>query len=323
MLAPDPAVPLRDELLRRDLIHVKYRFGDSLRVAYHLDGQIVSTRTRGNDADSWTWPDDRKLTTLGLLDRLGRTRLVAYAPERSATVACFDQRGHVIAYAKATDDERRGLEHAAELRVPRILATDPLLVIEALDGERLDRAHDLRGLGAALAHLHELAPPRERFERLDLDRLATAAAIVARARPDAAHAAERVLQRLLAQRDDAHGPAVCLHGDANLRNAIRLRNGHVALIDLEHLAAGPAAADLGQVLAGSLAAGRPARALLEGYTAIAPPPDRASLRWYTAACVLARVALPAVSRVRPATLERTRALLEAAAALISRARAAA
>ncbi len=317
MLAPDPAVPRREELLRRPLIHVKYRFGESLRIAYRAGGHVMSARTSGNDLQTWTWPEDRKLTTLREFAPLGRIRLVSYAPEKSATVAVIDERGRVTAYAKATTDERRGLEHAAELLVPRILATEPLLVIEALRGKPV---HDVHGLGAALARVHELAPPRERFTRLDPERLATAAGIVSRARPDAARAAGYLLTRLIARRDDALGPAVCLHGDANLRNALRLADGRVALIDLEHLSAGPAAADLGQVLAVS---GRPARELLRGYATVAPPPDEHALRWYTAASILARVALPGVSRVRPEVLVKTRGVLEAAAQMLSHTRVAA
>jgi aminoglycoside phosphotransferase len=317
ILAPDPAVPRRDELLRRPLIHAKYRFGESLRVAYRQGGRVRSARTKGDEIQTRVWPDDRKLTTLRELDRLGRTRLVAYAPEQSATVALLDERGRITAYAKATGDERRGLEHAAELLVPRILATEPALVIEALRGNPL---HDIHGLGAALARLHELAPPRKRFDRLDLHRLATAAGVIARAHPNAAHAAEFLLTRLIARRDDALRPAVCLHGDANLGNALRMPGGRIALIDLEHLSAGPAAADLGQVLAVS---GRPARELLRGYATVAPPPDEAALRWYAAASILARVALPGVSRVRPDVLVRMSALLETAAYMLSHARAAA
>ncbi len=190
-------------------------------------------------------------------------------------------------------------------------------MIEALHGKPV---HDVHGFGAALARLHELAPPRERFRRLDPERLATAAEVIARARPDAGRAALALLTRLVARRDDALGHAVCLHGDANLRNAIRLHDGRVALIDLEHLSAGPAAADLGQVLATS---GRPPRELLRGYATVAPPPDEDALRWYTAASILARVALPGVSRVRPEVLVKMRALLEAAAEMLSHARAAA
>jgi Ser/Thr protein kinase RdoA (MazF antagonist) len=115
---------------------------------------------------------------------------------------------------------------------------------------------------------------------------------------------------------------VCLHGDANLRNAI-LSDHEAVLVDLEDSAAGPAAADLGQVLAGLLTARirgtideRTERALgddlLAGY---GDRPEWEALRWHTAAAVLARVALPAVNRVRPELLPRLRELLTAAEAL--------
>ena len=110
-------------------------------------------------------------------------------------------------------------------------------------------------LGAALASLHALAPaPPTALHRLEPDRLATAVAVIARARPDggaAAGACSRAADRPPRRR----GPPVCLHGDANLRNAL-LDGDRVGLVDLEDAAAGPAAADLGQVLAGLLPRGR-------------------------------------------------------------------
>jgi Ser/Thr protein kinase RdoA (MazF antagonist) len=140
-----------------------------------------------------------------------------------------------------------------------------------------------------------------------------------------AGAAERLLGCLALTGDDARRRPVCLHGDANLRNALLLQDGGIGLIDLEHVSAGPAAADLGQLLAGLLLAraqGRDVRgsaaALKSGYARVAEPPDPAALRWYTAASVLARVALPAVGRVRPDTLAHLRPLLEAAADLAAR-----
>ena len=76
-----------------------------------------------------------------------------------------------------------------------------------------------------------------------------------------------------------------------------------------------AEADLGQVLAALLAnRTKGAKALLAGY---AQPIDREALRWYTAASVLARIALPAVSRYRPAQLAHLRELLEAGTNLIT------
>ena len=136
LLAPDPAVPQRDALLdeRRmagvlgarhcERINAKYRVGDSLRVVYRVDAEdIVTGRTfRGRSRSVyrraatasvlgpvlhvqeletvfWTFPNDRRLAGLHLLDRrtgaldrlvgapVARTRLIAYAAERAATTA--------------------------------------------------------------------------------------------------------------------------------------------------------------------------------------------------------------------------------------------
>ena len=96
-----------------------------------------------------------------------------------------------------------------------------------------------------------------------------------------------------------------IHGDANLRNAILLDDGRVALLDLEHLAVGPAAADLGQVVAErarhAARRAQPTHSCAATATRARParrcagtPPRR----------LLARVALPAVGRVRPDVLAR-------------------
>jgi transposase len=53
-------------------------------------------------------------------------------------------------------------------------------------------------------------------------------------------------------------------------------------------------------------------ALLDGYSAVAPAPDRAAIRWHTAASTLARIAVPAVSRVRADVLRRLTTILDAA-----------
>jgi Ser/Thr protein kinase RdoA (MazF antagonist) len=256
---------------------------------------------------------------------------VAYAAERSATAACLSPDGDVVAYAKvqtpgAAAAERRitraiGAAIEPSVRVPRVLAGDGgLVVLEALAGRRLDGlgADALARLGAALATLHALPAPETRFARLDPARLATSAGVLRRARPDVAPAATRLLARLDAARDDGRRPPVCLHGDANLRNALLLDDDRIGLIDLEHVSAGPAAADLGQLLAGLFAARRPGgRAVLAGYARVALLPDRAALRWHTAASLLARVALPAVSRVRPDTLAQLPELLAAGAELVA------
>jgi aminoglycoside phosphotransferase len=365
----------------------KYRVGESLRVVYRVaaGGRDHHIAARGFvpgasamayhralsaavpapplrpvvhvpelDAVFWSFPNDRRLTTLpllagrsGTLDRLvGRPsvtpRLVAYSAERSASAECAAEDGCVLAYAKVhtggvAERERRRLDdaRAAEsdcLHVPRVVGTSALdgaLAVEAVEGrslESLDEAElpdALRRLGCALATLHERSPlPAERFQRLDIDRLAKAVSMIARARPDAGPAAAELLARLLGDLDDAAGPHVYLHGDANLRNAI-FDDDRVTLIDFEDASAGPAAADLGQVLARLRAArliGRLpetaeaelAAALLDGYAVVRATPPERSLRWHMGASVLARVALPAVSRVRPSLLVCLGPLLEGA-----------
>jgi len=297
------------------------------------------------DAVFWAFPNDRRLTTLpllsgrsGTLDRLvGRPNvtpmLVAYCAERSASAECAGEDGYVLAYAKVhvgdgAERERRSLESARAadggcLRIPRVIGTsapDGALAVEAVAGRRLDTLaagelpDALRRLGAALATLHERAPlPDARFRRLDVERLAKAVGVIARARPEAGPAAARLLARLLDRRDDAAGSAVALHGDANLRNAI-LDGERVTLIDFEDASAGPAAADLGQLLARLRTTPVPGarRALLDGYATVRPAPAEAALRWHVAASVLARTAVPAISRVRPPILGRMRELLEGA-----------
>ncbi len=373
-------------------LNAKYRVGDSLRVVYRIaaggelhtlagrtfSGRSASVYSRAAAAASesslpgvlhapeletvfWTFPNDRRLAGLplldgrsGALDRLvGRpvahTRLMAYAPERAATAECLDAGGRVIAYAKvhwdAAERELANAEAAAaavgpadpHLRLPRVLAAslpDGALVLEPLAGRRLDGLPTaelgpaLRALGAGLATLHAVRPlPPRRFDRLDADRLTLAADLLGRARPDCRGTAAGMLAKLCERVADGARAPVHLHGDANLRNAL-LDGSRIALVDLEDATAGPAAADLGFVLAGLLAARAQERlasreqdafaaALLGGYGAVASVPDAAALRWHTAASALARVAVPAVGRVRPTALARLAPMLRAAEELMA------
>ena len=302
------------------------------------------------DTVFWTFPNDRKLATLRLLrggspelhELLGRPcaelRLVAYNAERSASARCLDADGRPVAYVKVlagdgAAHERRHLEAAGRL-APRVLGSSVewgALALEPLAGRRIDTLHGtelaagFRGLGQALATLHTTCPvPQQRFARLDPEKLASAVVVIARARPDAGRAAALVLADLLDRIDDAAGTAVCLHGDATVRNAIA-DHGRVALLDLEHAAAGPAGADLGKLIAGLTAdcvleritpteARAYADALVAGYATVAPPPDPPALHWYASASLLARVAQSAINRVRPPVLRRLVPLLEAAKA---------
>jgi Ser/Thr protein kinase RdoA (MazF antagonist) len=110
-----------------------------------------------------------------------------------------------------------------------------------------------------------------------------------------------------------------LHGDIHPKNAI-LAEGRVTLIDVEDLAAGPAAADIGSLLASLryLRCGNQlplsehdtrAEAFLFGYAAVRPLPSRASLGWHTAAALFIERAFRAVTRVRPLGLQHLDELL--------------
>ena len=240
-------------------VNAKYRVGDSLRVVWRIEaggashtvagrtfaGRSASVYNRAAAASVpagplpgvlhapdletvfWTFPNDRRLAGLrlldgrsGELDRLvgrpvARTRLMAYAPERAATAECLDAGGRVLAYVKvhwdAAERELANAEAAAaaldpadpHLRLPRVLGAslpDGALVLEPLAGRRLDGLPTaelgpaLRALGAALATLHALRPlPARRFDRLDDERLALAADVIGRVRPDCHAAAAGVL----------------------------------------------------------------------------------------------------------------------------------
>ncbi|MBE2319923.1 aminoglycoside phosphotransferase family protein [Solirubrobacter sp. CPCC 204708] len=315
-------------------MYVKYRVGDSVRVVYRYrvgettafaaarSGRRDGVPAPEVDAALYPFPHDRKLAALPRLPG----RLIAWAAEQSATA----QLDGAYAKVQRADGERRGLRALADqdaVRVPRLLADeDGVLTIEALPG----RPPDLHGLGRSLRALHNLkrdspslgnataqsqngvdpgardikrdSPSLGNFVRLDRARLVTAAEVIAAARPEAGDAAKRFVERLGAPPEQ---PEVLVHGDANLGNAVLLEDGTVALLDLEHLAVGPAAADVGQVVANLLVAGADARPFLEGYGTL----DREALSWYTRASLLARVALPAISRYRPQLIARLPRLL--------------
>ena len=141
--------------------------------------------------------------------------------------------------------------------------------------------------------------------------------MIGRVRPDVAPAAQRLLARLLERIEDRQREPVLIHGDANLRNALLLPDG-------ERRAARPRGPQPRAGGGGPRAAAR--RAARHPHAdaprrrcsaATADPPDAAALRWHTAAALLARQALPAVSRFRPELLARLRELLDAGSALLA------
>lgn len=91
----------------------------------------------------------------------------------------------------------------------------------------------------------------------------------------------------------------------------------VALIDLDQTGIGPAAADLGSLLArlerSRIVQGADtaelAAAFLDGYAEVRPTPDPESLAWHTSAALLAEQAMRAVNRVRPEALDHLGELL--------------
>ncbi|HKP87114.1 MAG TPA: aminoglycoside phosphotransferase family protein [Blastocatellia bacterium] len=306
------------------------------------------------DTVYWTFPNDRKITNLSALAsppealanllerRWTRSRIVAYAPEKCVTAECLGNKNELLAYAKIYADDETGsydIYNAlsknisaakSDLRIARALAYSEehrALLLEPVAGRRLadlgdkERVNGFRRFGAALAALHGLPlsddlPP---FTRLDRNRLQDAARVIARARPDLAMLAENLARELCKRRDGLADQSVCLHGDVHPKNGI-LQNDRMALIDLDQAGMGPAAADLGSLLAalrylrcvGNIthATGRElAAAFLCGYGDARRLPEENSLRWHTAAALLAERSLRAVNRIRGEGLRHLKELL--------------
>jgi Phosphotransferase enzyme family len=316
------------------------------------------------DTVFWTFPNDRRLAHLGAVSSVvpelrslvpgwSAGRLIAYAPEKSATLACLDGAGRILAYAKVgastqVEHDFRRYEDLGNalprsdphLRLPRAIgysARHRTLVLEPVPGRRLADADgavpakDLERLGAAVATLHGIAAPpaTPAFTRFDADRLAETARLLGRVRPDVAGRACELAGWLTSAKQAGAADAVCLHGDIHPKNAI-LADGRITLIDIEDLAAGPAAADIGSLLAALhyLRCGNQitipdqvslAGAFLTGYAAVRPLPGRACLGWHTAAALFVERAFRAVTRVRPLGLQHLDELLGVARQIVTEA----
>ena len=361
------------ELTRCEVARVKYRVGESLRVRYTVEaggqlhdvacrafapgrGKTAYERALGNvvatgelrpvgwapelETVFWTFPNDRRLCSNAVAELPGllgpslrSCHLVAYAPEKSATIRCDGVDG-ALAYAKLYGGPGAGRAFAlhrrlaaAGMRVPKpldavrslqLLLVAPLAgrPLAELEGAQLVQGHRL--LGEAIAQLHRLPPlDRARFRRLDSDRVRSAAALVARVRPDVADTARDTAAEIARRETDE--PDVCVHGDLHPKNAL-VDGDRVGLVDLDQTARGAASAELGSLFAGlcyARAVGRLdvatergcAAAVAEGYATVRPLPSAAALRRATAAALLAERAVRAVNRVRPEGLAALRPLL--------------
>ncbi len=351
VLAPDPALPTRDELLLPaapgvEVVRIKYRVGESLRVLYRCHEQLHTVRaTADGRLRWWRFPDDRRLRciadviepTAAMRQLVGgrswaRSEVAEYAPERSLTARLIagdgTTSGYLKLYAPGSVDvgalARRYAHVAARATAPAPLGwRDDVLVLTAMPGRHSpgDPATAAR-LGAAIARLHELAPPAGTppFERLRARRLNGAVAAIGAARPDVVGTLRELHRRLDARRPG--GPPVLLHGDCHPKNLL-VDGADVALIDLDQAGTGPAAADIGSYLARlrlATVVGRHTRdeeaamatAFLAGYDAVRPQPDEHALRWHTAAALLAEQSLRGVNRVRRDVLVQLPAVLRAA-----------
>jgi tRNA A-37 threonylcarbamoyl transferase component Bud32 len=357
-------------------LRVKYRPSESLRVVYRVGGEepaIVTARTfppaqagarpAASDADFtvpelgaafWVFPHDRRLRNIEQLlnpDRELRarlpewvtSRLVGYAPEKCAVLACLDRAGRTVAFAKVFSDREsfarvRALHQAIasglvpndELAIPPVLADLPALRavfvapargkrIADLTRDRLPRA--LNRLGRAVARLHqsEMAAGARCWDRTTSTALRDAALLVGRVQPSLKHAALLVASDLMATRRDGEG-AVLLHGDLHLKNAF-LHRQLVSVIDFDQAASGPAAADIGSLLAALHTRGAtPNQDFLEGYAAIRRLPSRESIAWHTAAALLTERAVRAITRVRLQALSNLQHVIDEARILAAAAR---
>ena len=289
------------------------------------------------DTVFWVFPLDRKLLGLDRLtspprelrDVFGspwtRSELVAYAPEKAATVRCADAHGVTVGFAKVQGGEdgrrsvdtlraaRRGVPEHGPLLLPDAIGYLPdrhLALFSAAPGRplhQLDRSAvpgAMAALGAALSVLH--AQPTEGFApftRLAPAQVAAAGRLVRTARPDLSPVTDALVEMLLATAPEP-GPGVLLHGDLHPKNVL-VHDGGVSLVDLDQAGTGPAAAELGGTLS-RLWCPRPGdaidadtaqaagQALLASYDRASSPDD---LLWYAAAALLVERAVRAISRV--------------------------
>lgn len=328
-------------------------YAKAARRAVAVPGLDPVLHDRDHGTVWWTLPNDRRLRGAAQLLHPGptpllplrgwcRSTLAEFAAERSLTVRAEDGDGDAVGYVKlfapGSVDVAGLVERyrrlSAALACPRpLLAGADVLVLQPLPGRTLaqlpqaEHASALGELGVLIARLHDqpLTAATAPFERLEARRVRHSAELVGLVRPDCAALAEELVVRL-ARRPLDRGAPVTLHGDCHPKNAL-VHGGAVSLIDLDQSGAGPAAADLGSLLArlehGTIVGEYDAEhatslgvAFLEGYRSVRPLPDTGVLRSYTAAALVAERAIRAVNRVDLTALAHLDALLTSALDLL-------
>jgi len=301
---------------------------------------------RLRDLGSLLRPNDIRRRRLRL-ERWFRSEVVEYAPERSLTMRAIDDRddavGYIKAYAPGTVDtaalarrydvvaeglRRHGLPAASPGAFGHdagALALQPMPGVTWATARRDTLARLLERLGGAIAAMHDLpldtaGASAPRFGRLLPQRVVHSAELVACARPGLAGRCDQLAAALAD--GPRRGPVVLLHGDCHPKNAL-FDGDRVSLVDLDQAGLGDAAADVGSLLArlrhGTLLGEHDERtadalvaAFVAGYAAVRPMPDAASVRWHTAAALVAERAMRAVNRVQPEALATLPDLLDLA-----------
>lgn len=220
----------------------------------------------------------------------------------------------------------------AHAPVPRVLGGHRrlgLALLEHLPGELPDHgsAADLAAAGRTLAQLHRSPAALSPVSTTAVQgRTRDTIDQVARLLPDEAGRARALdddVRNRLAGHPRRPDDAVALHGDFSLDQVI-CRDGAARLIDLDRAGSGPAARDLGGLLADELAgaagglSGRAREildAVLTGYAEVLDVPDEAALVDHALDRLLDRAAEP-FRHAHPDWADRTSSLLGAAESLL-------
>ncbi len=273
-------------------------------------------------ADVLRYKPERRVVVKARLsapDDVARDVLIRYSTVRlGATMRVVSRRlaahgVHTPAQLASLDDDRATVDEFVE----------GCEVRTAVREERLSPGE----LAAAIACFHRTPPLRLAVRSAvgDLDKTRSAVAGLVTRDPGLAPLAARMQERLTSTLPKDSGPAMLLHGDLHDKNVMVAAAG-VTFIDLERVALGPAAIDLGRLLGHALAlqirqpgwsprAADHAAEVMDAYRSNVPGISDRALAWHSAAALVDQALLVA-RHVVPGWSDLTRALLEAALDLL-------